>query len=151
MSLRTASQSVFRTLRRSLATDSHSDFARVVKTPAAIDVKDRIAGHLKETKVVLYMKGLPSQPACGFSWKTVQILNAMGVQYRAHNVLVDDELRQGIKSYSAWPTIPQVYIDGEFVGGADIIESMARSGDLKDALNKAGAFDATQTEAEKSS
>lgn len=88
------------------------------------------------------MKGLPSAPQCGFSWKTVQILNAMGVEYRAHNVLLDEELRQGIKQYSAWPTIPQVYVDGEFVGGLDIVEGMARSGELKQLLNEKGALDA---------
>lgn len=68
----------------------------------------------------------------------------MGVEYRAHNVLVDDDLRQGIKQFSAWPTIPQVYIKGEFVGGADIVESLARSGELKQMLTKAGALDADQ-------
>lgn len=91
---------------------------------------------------MLYMKGLPSAPQCGFSWKTVQILNAMGVEYRAHNVLADDDLRQGIKEFSAWPTIPQVYVDEEFVGGLDIVEGMARCGDLKKLLNEKGVLDA---------
>lgn len=133
-----------RSLRRTFSTtsDSHADFSRVVKTPPAGSVQDRIASHLKESKVVLYMKGLPSTPQCGFSWKTVQILNAMGVEYRAHNVLADEDLRHGIKQFSAWPTIPQVYVDGEFVGGLDIVEGMARSGELKKLLNEKGVLDA---------
>lgn len=129
------------TIRRRLSTppaDSHSDFARVVKAPPTSDVETRIKGHLDESKVVLYMKGLPSQPACGFSWKTVQILNAMGVEYKAHNVLVDEALRQGIKKFSSWPTIPQLYVDGNFIGGCDIVETMARSGDLKATFEEAG-------------
>lgn len=117
---------------------SHSDFSAVHKAPTGT-VKDRIEGHLQESKVVLYMKGIPSQPACGFSWKTTQILNAMGVEYKAHNVLSDDQLRQGIKDFSAWPTIPQLYINGEFVGGCDIVEGMARNGDLKKLLDESGA------------
>lgn len=129
-------------LRRRLSTtpgEAHSDFGKVVKKQAG-DVTSRIKEHLDENKVVLYMKGLPSQPSCGFSWKTVQVLNAIGVEYKAHNVLIDDDLRQGIKKFSAWPTIPQLYIDGEFVGGCDIIESLARSGDLKKTLEDAGAL-----------
>lgn len=129
-----------RAAARRLCTGSHGDFGRVVKEMPAGGVEGRIRAHLAESPVVLYMKGLPSAPSCGFSWKTVQVLNAMGVEYRAHNVLVDGELREGIKKFSAWPTIPQVFVGGEFVGGCDIVESMARSGDLKDALVKAGAL-----------
>lgn len=91
------------------------------------------------------MKGLPSQPECGFSWKTVQILNAVGVEYKAHNVLVDRSLRKGIKTYSAWPTIPQLYVDGEFIGGCDIVESLARSGELQKALKEAGVYPLEET------
>lgn len=138
MSLRRL-QPVFRNVRKLCqANDSHSDFARVAKAPVS-DINKRIKGHLDESKVVLYMKGLPSQPACGFSWKTVQILNSMGVEYRAHNVLSDDTLRAGIKTYSSWPTIPQLYVDSEFVGGSDIVEVMARSGDLKKLFVECGA------------
>lgn len=120
--------------------ESHSDFSRVVKAKSHASVEDRIRDHLTQSKVVLYMKGMPTEPACGFSWRTVQVLNALGAKYSAHNVLLDEELRQGIKSFSSWPTIPQVFIDGEFIGGCDIVESMARTGDLKDALVKAGAI-----------
>lgn len=119
-------------------TDSHSDFARVVKQQTA-DVSQRIKDQLGESTVVLYMKGLPSQPQCGFSWKVVQILNAIGVEYKAHNVLLDEELRSGIKKHSAWPTIPQLYVAGEFVGGSDIVEDMARKGELQKMLSGSGA------------
>lgn len=128
--------------RRLLCTESHSDFARVTKGggggSAGGGVAGRIKGHLDESKVVLYMKGNPSQPQCGFSFKTVQILNALGVDFKAHNVLDDDALRQGIKDFSSWPTIPQLYIKGEFIGGCDIVENMARSGELQDKLVEAG-------------
>lgn len=120
-----------------MCTESHSDFARVAKVPTA-DVASRIKGHLEDSKVVLYMKGMPSQPQCGFSFKTVQILNALGVDFKAHNVLDDEDLRHGIKKFSSWPTIPQLYIKGEFIGGCDIVENMARSGELQDKLLKAG-------------
>lgn len=133
---------------------SHSDFSRVIKKPhpgqetaseSDEDVHARIKEHLDEHKVVLFMKGLPSQPECGFSWKTVQILNAVGVEYKAHNVLVDRSLRKGIKTYSAWPTIPQLYVDGEFIGGCDIVESLARSGELQKALKEAGVYPLEET------
>lgn len=121
--------------------DSHSDFGRVVKkVPTAEDVVTQIRDHISESKVVLYMKGLPSSPSCGFSWKTVQILNAMGVEYRAYDILIDEHLRQGIKQFSDWPTIPQLYVNGEFIGGCDIVEGMARSGELKKLLIETGAL-----------
>lgn len=141
MSLRPFARRLSRHL--SSITDSHTDFVRVVKTPPTGPVQDRIKAQLNESKVVLYMKGLPSSPQCGFSWKTVQALNTMGVEYRAHNVLVDDDLRQGIKQYSQWPTIPQLYVDGEFVGGCDIVEGMARSGELRTLLTDKGALQST--------
>jgi monothiol glutaredoxin len=81
------------------------------------------------------MKGSPSAPMCGFSFKVVQILNALGVDYQSYNVLADENLRQGIKQYSNWPTIPQLYVKGEFVGGCDIIENMYRSGELQALLS----------------
>lgn len=144
MSLRLFARRLNRYL--SSTTDSHADFARVVKSPPATSVQDRIKAQLAESKVVLYMKGLPSSPQCGFSWKTVQALNTMGVEYRAHNILVDEDLRQGIKQYGQWPTIPQVYVDGEFVGGCDIVESMARSGELRSLLIEKGVLQSTGKE-----
>jgi monothiol glutaredoxin len=127
-----------RVLRRGICAGSHNDFARVTKAMGG-SAKDRISKQL-EDKVVLYMKGSPTAPACGFSWKTVQILDAMQVPYKSYNVLEDDELRQGIKAYSSWPTIPQLFIAGELAGGCDIVESMARNGELKAALDEAGAY-----------
>ncbi|KAF7270557.1 hypothetical protein GWI33_016511 [Rhynchophorus ferrugineus] len=84
------------------------------------------------------MKGVPEQPQCGFSNAVVQILRMHGVKYDAHNVLQDDSLRQGIKDYSNWPTIPQVFINGEFVGGCDIMLQLHQSGDLIEELEKVG-------------
>ncbi|KAM6074823.1 glutaredoxin-related protein 5, mitochondrial [Chlamydotis macqueenii] len=89
--------------------------------------------------VVVFMKGSPSQPLCGFSNAVVQILRLHGVEdYRAHDVLQDPDLRQGIKNYSNWPTIPQVYLNGEFVGGCDILLQMHQNGDLVEELKKLG-------------
>ena len=85
-----------------------------------------IADQIKAKDIVLYMKGTPEAPQCGFSGGMVQILAAEGVEYDAHNVLADDELRNEIKEYSDWPTIPQLYVRGEFVGGFDIVKSQVR-------------------------
>jgi len=90
--------------------------------------------------VVLYMKGLPSQPQCGFSLRTVQVLRAVGVQFRAFNVLANMELREGIKKFSSWPTIPQLFVKGEFIGGCDIVEEMYRDGSLAKLLTESGAI-----------
>lgn len=93
----------------------------------------------KKNKVVVFMKGNPEAPKCGFSNAVVQILRMHGVKYDAHDVLIDEELRQGIKDFSNWPTIPQVYISGEFVGGCDILLQMHQNGELIDVLHtKAG-------------
>jgi len=88
--------------------------------------------------VVLFMKGVPEQPMCGFSNAVVQIMRMHGVTYDSHNVLDDDLLRAGIKEFSDWPTIPQVYFEGEFVGGCDILLQMHQSGDLIDELKSIG-------------
>jgi monothiol glutaredoxin len=124
--------------------ETHSDFAPVKKTPSGTS-QDRIEQHLRESKVVLYMKGSPTAPACGFSWKTVQILGTLNVPFKAYNVLEDDDLRSGIKQFSAWPTIPQLYIDGDFVGGSDIVEGMAQNGELKTLLERAGLYEEVTT------
>ncbi|NXH59601.1 GLRX5 protein, partial [Rhabdornis inornatus] len=94
---------------------------------------------VREHPVVVFMKGSPAQPLCGFSNAVVQILRLHGVEdYRAHDVLQDPDLRQGIKDYSNWPTIPQVYLNGEFVGGCDILLQMHQNGDLVEELKKLG-------------
>ena len=93
---------------------------------------------IDENAVVLFMKGVPDQPQCGFSAVVVQILDHVGVDFVGVNVLQDDALRQGIKSFSDWPTIPQLYVQGEFVGGSDIIREMFTTGELKPFLAEKG-------------
>ena len=112
------------------------------------DAQKRIEDLVKSTDVVLYMKGTKEMPQCGFSSRVAGVLNYMGGDYTDVNVLADDDIRQGIKDYSDWPTIPQLYVKGEFVGGCDIITEMTLSGELdqmfeangvsfdKDAANK---------------
>ena len=90
-----------------------------------------IAQTVKDYPVVLFMKGVPEQPQCGFSATVVSILNQIDVDYVAVNVLQNDALRQGIKAFSSWPTIPQLYVKGEFVGGCDILREMYEAGELK--------------------
>ena len=94
------------------------------------DAKQIIEETVKSNDVVLYMKGTKTMPQCGFSSKVAGVLNYMGVEYQDVNVLADDGIRQGIKDFSDWPTIPQLYVQGEFVGGCDIITEMTMSGEL---------------------
>ncbi len=96
----------------------------------AMTAKDRIQETVTSHDVVLYMKGNKTMPQCGFSSRVAGVLNFMGVDYTDVNVLADEEIRQGIKDYSDWPTIPQLYVKGEFVGGCDIITEMTLSGEL---------------------
>jgi len=102
------------------------------------DISSWIDDQVKSTDVVLFMKGTPDQPMCGFSGRLVQILDYVGVPYRGINVLESDALRQGIKDYSNWPTIPQLYVKGEFVGGCDIVREMFQAGELQDFLVEKG-------------
>jgi monothiol glutaredoxin len=100
-----------------------------------MDTQEKIRKQVTENRVVLYMKGTPDAPQCGFSAAAVQILEACGADEVATvNVLADADIRQGIKQFSNWPTIPQLYVDGEFVGGADIMREMYESGELKKLL-----------------
>ncbi len=94
-------------------------------------INDFIANEVKTNDVVLFMKGTPDFPQCGFSGQVVQILDYLGVGYKGVNVLASDELRQGIKEFSSWPTIPQLYVKGEFVGGCDIVREMFQAGELQ--------------------
>lgn len=104
-----------------------------------MSIQDVIRDQVTTNDVVLYMKGSPQFPQCGFSSAAVQILKACGVkEVMAVNVLADDEIRQGIKTFSNWPTIPQLYIKGEFVGGSDIMREMYQSGELLQMLQDAG-------------
>ncbi len=102
------------------------------------DVHARIQADITENPVVLYMKGTPVFPQCGFSARVVQILSHIGVPFKGVNVLEDMELREGIKSFTNWPTIPQLYVKGEFVGGCDIVTEMFQSGELAELMEKAG-------------
>ena len=93
---------------------------------------------VKEKDVVLFMKGTKDEPACGFSYAVVQILRDLDVEFVDVNVLEDDNLRQGIKDYTEWPTIPQLYVKGEFIGGCDIVRTMHQTGELSALLKKTG-------------
>ncbi|GGG30235.1 glutaredoxin [Caldovatus sediminis] len=101
-------------------------------------VFQRIQAEIEENPVVLYMKGTPVFPQCGFSARVVQILSHMGVPFKGVNVLEDMELREGIKQFTNWPTIPQLYVKGEFVGGCDIVTEMFQSGELAQLLEEKG-------------
>jgi monothiol glutaredoxin len=101
-----------------------------------MDAQDRIRSQVTGNPVILYMKGTPQMPQCGFSAMAVQVLQACGVQqFASVNVLADPEIRQGIKEYANWPTIPQLYVNGEFVGGSDIMREMYQSGELQKLLD----------------
>ena len=102
------------------------------------DIASWIDNQVKSTDVVLFMKGTPDQPMCGFSGQLVQILDYVGVPYSGINVLDSEALRQGIKEYSNWPTIPQLFVKGEFVGGCDIVTEMFQSGELKQLFAEKG-------------
>lgn len=97
----------------------------------ALEVQARIEQLIKDNKIMVFMKGSKLMPQCGFSNNVVQILNTLGVPYETTDVLADPEIRQGIKDYSKWPTIPQIYINGEFIGGSDIAIELYQSGELQ--------------------
>ena len=103
------------------------------------DVKDRIREMVEKNKVVLFMKGSKSFPQCGFSNAVVEVLKKEGIPFETVNVLADAEIRQGIKDFSSWPTIPQLYVGGKFLGGCDIVTEMHQSGELAKELTAAGA------------
>src|SRR6266702_1968999 len=103
---------------------------------------ERIKGIVASSDVVLFMKGVPAAPECGFSASVVQILNGLKVPFKGVNVLVDPQVREGIKSFSDWPTIPQLYVKGEFLGGADIVRAMFQEGELAALLTDKGIMSA---------
>ena len=98
----------------------------------------QIKGDIETNPVSLFMKGTPVFPQCGFSAQVVQVLSLLGVKFKSFDVLADDDLRQGIKEFSNWPTVPQLYIGGEFIGGCDIVREMYQSGELAQTLNDKG-------------
>jgi monothiol glutaredoxin len=103
---------------------------------------ERIKGIVASSDVVLFMKGVPNAPECGFSASVVQILNGLKVPFKGVNVLADPQVREGIKVFSDWPTIPQLYVKGEFLGGADIVRAMFQEGELATLLNNKGILSA---------
>ena len=109
-------------------------------TATANPVHDFIAQTVAEHPVVLFMKGVPEAPQCGFSAQVVQILDHLGADFVGVNVLQNDQLRDGIKTFSDWPTIPQLYVKGEFVGGCDIVREMFQNGELKPFLAEQGVL-----------
>jgi monothiol glutaredoxin len=110
----------------------------------ANEVFERIQSEINEAPVMLYMKGTAMFPQCGFSARVVQILTHMGVPFKTANVLEDAELREGVKQFSQWPTIPQLYVKGEFVGGCDIVTEMFQSGELETLLAEKGVGHKTE-------
>ena len=106
----------------------------------------RIRQDIKDNDVVLYMKGTPVFPQCGFSAAVVQVLTTLGVKFKGINVLTDPELRDGVKQFASWPTIPQLYVKGEFVGGCDIVREMAETGELQGLLKDKGVQAAAAAE-----
>ena len=100
-----------------------------------LDVSENIKNEISSNDVVLFMKGTPAFPMCGFSATVVQLLSDLGVKFSSVNVLESDEIREGIKQFSNWPTIPQLYIKEEFIGGCDIVKEMYESGELIELLN----------------
>jgi monothiol glutaredoxin len=108
------------------------------RTLNSMGIEQFIDNEVKANDVVLFMKGTPQFPQCGFSGQVVQILDHLGVAYKGLNVLESDDLRNGIKAYSNWPTLPQLYVKGEFVGGCDIIREMFQAGELQQTLKDKG-------------
>ena len=108
------------------------------KKDETTSLNDKLKQLINRHRIMLFMKGIPSSPKCGFSRQIVDILDSFNVSYDAFNILEDDEVRQGLKVYSDWPTYPQLYVEGDLVGGLDIIEEMVESGDLEDLLKGTG-------------
>ncbi len=105
-------------------------------------VRNRIADTIRKHRVVIFMKGTPSFPMCGFSATTIDIFNQIGARYETVDVLTDPEIREGIKRFTNWPTIPQVFVDGRFIGGCDVVREMHASGELEQMLRGAAQEDA---------
>ena len=103
------------------------------------DLKGEVVSKISEHPVILFMKGTPDQPYCGFSARTVQALDGLGASYAAVNVLVDPRIREVLSEHSEWPTIPQLFVDGELVGGCDIVEEMVADGSLEEMIRSAGS------------
>ena len=110
-----------------------------IQVSTKVDINERIKEQLESNPVLVYMKGTPDFPQCGFSGQTVAALKAIGRPFSYVNIFEDPEIREGLKTYSNWPTFPQLYVDGELVGGCDIVVEMYHSGELKKLLTETGA------------
>lgn len=133
---------VFQNLSRLVCNSSILGSWRLGVTAYSTPALPKFDEMVKKNKVVVFMKGVPEQPMCGFSNAVVQILRMHGVQYDSYDVLSDETIRQGIKDFTNWPTIPQVFVGGEFIGGCDILLQMHRNGELIDELAKVGIHSA---------
>eukprot|EP00191_Tetraselmis_sp_GSL018_P017406 CAMPEP_0177589644 /NCGR_PEP_ID=MMETSP0419_2-20121207/6932_1 /TAXON_ID=582737 /ORGANISM="Tetraselmis sp., Strain GSL018" /LENGTH=162 /DNA_ID=CAMNT_0019080049 /DNA_START=511 /DNA_END=999 /DNA_ORIENTATION=+ len=122
--------SLLQNLVRGFSDDTHDDF-KPQFNQAAADVATSIKKDIDANDVMVYMKGVPEAPMCGFSNTVCRVLDAYGVDYSSRNVLADPDLREGIKKFTSWPTIPQVFVKGEFIGGCDVIMSMHQNGELE--------------------
>lgn len=115
--------------------DTHEDFQPTSKTADSnVSVKDVVEQDVKENPVMIYMKGHPDAPRCGFSALAVRVLKEYGVPFSSRNILEDQELKDSVKAFSHWPTFPQIFIKGEFIGGSDIVLNMHQTGELKEKL-----------------
>ena len=134
--------SMNRLLRKSftlLNTEHRSTYCRLLANYShKTGSKEHIDDLVKDQKIVVFMKGTPDAPMCGFSNAVVQILNVHGVNFEGHDVLSNEDLRSGIKEYSNWPTVPQVYFNGEFIGGCDLLLEMHKNGELVEELKNIG-------------
>eukprot|EP00252_Welwitschia_mirabilis_P018220 TRINITY_DN404_c0_g1_i2.p1 TRINITY_DN404_c0_g1~~TRINITY_DN404_c0_g1_i2.p1 ORF type:complete len:169 (+),score=39.42 TRINITY_DN404_c0_g1_i2:153-659(+) len=116
--------------------DSHSDFKPINKAPNEVpSAREVVEKDVKENSVMIYMKGVPDAPRCGFSALAVSVLKQHGIPFSARNILEDSDLKQSVKSFSNWPTFPQIFINGDFVGGSDILLELHKSGELKKMLD----------------
>eukprot|EP00343_Euplotes_focardii_P009547 CAMPEP_0205824232 /NCGR_PEP_ID=MMETSP0206-20130828/20118_1 /ASSEMBLY_ACC=CAM_ASM_000279 /TAXON_ID=36767 /ORGANISM="Euplotes focardii, Strain TN1" /LENGTH=146 /DNA_ID=CAMNT_0053122167 /DNA_START=78 /DNA_END=518 /DNA_ORIENTATION=+ len=125
---------------RGFADGSHDDFAPIHKPVGKEDLSELFNKDISAHKAFLYMKGDPTQPQCGFSNQVCRILDHLGADYGSRNILENNDVREGIKTFSDWPTVPQLYVDGEFIGGCDIVTTMFKEGELELALKEAGAL-----------
>ncbi|XP_073129236.1 monothiol glutaredoxin-S15, mitochondrial [Henckelia pumila] len=134
----TASGSFYQNVLRfssNVPDDTHEDFRPTIKTDSSgVAIKDVVEQDLKENPVMIYMKGVPDLPRCGFSALAVRVLKEYNVPLSARNILEDLELKNAVKAFSHWPTFPQIFINGEFIGGSDIILNMHQTGELKEKL-----------------
>ncbi|XP_073307266.1 monothiol glutaredoxin-S15, mitochondrial-like [Primulina huaijiensis] len=134
----TASSSFYQSVLRfstNVPGDTHEDFGPTIKTESSgVAIKDIVEQDLKENSVMIYMKGVPDLPRCGFSALAVRVLKEHNVPLSSRNILEDLELKNAVKAFSHWPTFPQIFINGEFIGGSDIILNMHQTGELKEKL-----------------